>query len=168
MVIGRNRSNRDALITKIGRVSSVRAVWSSRPSNSTPNTTASTPNIAPASGCPNRRSAPVSTPTSKKKNKKKYFLKKIQIKISRQIDRDPRGKTKTTGVEVVSGPQPGTMLEQGTVHRVVARVTYQMDNQNNNKTADYSPNRRHHAYCRYTLQVMPHPSGRIMCGMIGR
>lgn len=61
------------------------------------------------------------------------------------------GKMKTMGTQVVRGPQPGTLLDQGTMHRVVVRVAYQLDN----NVTDSSVVQRHHAYCRYTLQVMP-------------
>lgn len=54
--------------------------------------------------------------------------------------------------QVVLGPQPGTVLDQGT-HRVVVKVAYQPDSDNNITDRSLAP--RHHAYCRYTLQVMP-------------
>jgi len=56
--------------------------------------------------------------------------------------------------QVVLGPQPGTVLDQGT-HRVVVKVAYQPDSDNNITDRSLAP--RHHAYCRYTLQVMPSP-----------
>jgi hypothetical protein len=59
-----------------------------------------------------------------------------------------KGKMRT---QVVLGPQPGTVLDQGT-HRVVVKVAYQLDSDN---ITDRSLAPRHHAYCRYTLQVMP-------------
>lgn len=65
---------------------------------------------------------------------------------------------KTTDVQVVHGPQPGTLLDQGTIHRVVARVAYRMDGESNT-TDNNSVGPRHHAYCRYTLQVMPTSTG---------
>lgn len=58
--------------------------------------------------------------------------------------------------QVVLGPQPGTLLDQGT-HRVVVKVAYQLDDSDNNIT-DRSLAFRHHAYCRYSLQVMPSAS----------
>ncbi|XP_046642904.1 uncharacterized protein LOC124328244 isoform X1 [Daphnia pulicaria] len=60
-----------------------------------------------------------------------------------------KGKMRT---QVVLGPQPGTVLDQGT-HRVVVKVAYQLDSDNNITDRSLAP--RHHAYCRYTLQVMP-------------
>ena len=54
--------------------------------------------------------------------------------------------------QAVLGPQPGTVLDQGT-HRVVVKVAYQLDSDNNITDRSLAP--RHHAYCRYTLQVMP-------------
>ena len=62
------------------------------------------------------------------------------------------------GTQVVRGPKPGTLLDQGTMHRVVVRVAYQLDGDNNN-ISDSSVSSWHRAYCRYTLQVMP-PSGK--------
>jgi hypothetical protein len=66
-----------------------------------------------------------------------------------QKKRYQKGKMRT---QVVLGPQPGTVLDQGT-HRVVVKVAYQLDSDNNITDRSLAP--RHHAYCRYTLQVMP-------------
>lgn len=76
--------------------------------------------------------------------------------LSDNVKSGQKAKMKTMGTQVVRGPQPGTLLDQGSMHRVVVRVAYQMDN-NNNNNSDISAVPRHHAYCRYTLQVMPSP-----------
>lgn len=69
------------------------------------------------------------------------------------MQRYQKEKMKT---QVVLGPQPGTVLDQGT-HRVVVKVAYQLNDSDNNIT-DRSLALRHHAYCRYNLQVMPSAS----------